>query len=97
MNVLVHLVKAMLGYCQSAALATVAEMAQVLTPMVPHFLFVTAPMDRPPTADYSQAIQNYTRRVEEIVSGKGRALTALINASDSVHLFSVKLSLFLCM
>ena len=55
----------MLGYCQSVALATVAEMA--------HFLFVTAPTDRPSTADYSQTVQNYTLTGLEIASGKGRA------------------------
>ena len=34
-----------------------------LTPMVPYILFVTAPTDRPSTADYSQTVQNYTRWV----------------------------------
>ena len=59
---------AMLGYCQSAALATVAETAQVS----PYFLFVTAATDRPSTAGCSPTAQNYIRRVE-IASGKGRA------------------------
>ena len=35
-----------------------------LTPMVPYFLFVTAPMDRPSTGDYSQTVQNYTHQVQ---------------------------------
>ena len=37
----------MLGYCQSAALATVAETAQVEACMAPYFLFVTAATDQP--------------------------------------------------
>ena len=37
----------MLGYCRSAALATVAETAQVEARTAPYFLFVTAATDRP--------------------------------------------------
>ena len=51
--------------------ATVAETAQVQAHTAPYF-FVTAATDQPSTADYSQTVQNYTRRVE-IASGKGRA------------------------
>ena len=34
-----------------------------LSPTVPYFLLVTAPMDWPSTADCSQTVQNYTRQV----------------------------------
>ena len=60
---------AMLVYCQSAALATVAETAQVQGRMAPYFLFITAATDRASTARCSQTVQNYTRQVE-ITSGK---------------------------
>ena len=60
------------------------------------YFFVTAATDRPSTAGCSLTVQNHRCWVE-IVSGKGRAKMTLINASNSVHHFSVKLSLFMCM
>ena len=49
-----------------------SKTAQVKGRTAPYFLFVTATTDRPSTARCSQAVQNYTRRVE-IASGKGCA------------------------
>ena len=51
--------RAMLGYCQSAALATVAETAQVEYPRYSTY----GSADRPSMADCSQTVQNYTSRV----------------------------------
>ena len=62
----------MLGYCQSAALATVAETAQIEAHTAHYFLFVTAAMDQPSTASCSQIIQIIHCPVE-ITSGKGHA------------------------
>ena len=52
----------MLGYCQSAASATVAETAEVEARTAPYFLFVTAATDRPASmAGCSQTVQNDMR------------------------------------
>ena len=64
----------MLGYCQSAALATVAvaETAQIEAHTAHYFLFVTAATDQPSTASCSQIIQIIHCPVE-ITSDKDHA------------------------
>ena len=63
---------AMLGYCQIAALATIAEMIQVKARTATYFLFVIAALDRLSTAGWPPTEQNYARRVE-IDSYKAKA------------------------
>ena len=53
---------------------------------VPYFLFVTAPTNRPSTADYSQTIQNHTRRV-----GDWLLLPLIYYQIDSPQCFSHEL------
>ena len=63
----------MMGYCQSAALASVAEMAQVHVSTHGTLLLICH-SNYGPTINgrLLQTVQNYTRQVE-IASGKGHA------------------------
>ena len=99
--------KAMLGYCRSAASATVAETARVQAHTAPYFLFVTAAIDWPSVAGCSQTVQIIYAGLRSLAAGKAHAWmgdfyerrfpwTALINTSNSAHDISVKLSLFMC-
>ena len=64
----------MLGYCQSAASATVAETAQVEARTAHYFLFVTAATDRPGINGRLLADRSYKMiRGVEITSGKALA------------------------
>ena len=49
--------RAMLGYCQSAALANIVETAQVEAHMAPCFLFVIGATDQSSMAGCSQSVQ----------------------------------------
>ena len=73
LNVLVHYVKGNAGLLPECSVDNCSGDSSTLTPMAPYFLFVTAPMDRPSTADYLQTIQIIHTELDSIVSSKGRA------------------------
>ena len=68
----------MLGYCQSTASATVAEMAWVQARTAPYFLFVMADTDRPSTAGCLQTIQIIHAGLRSPASAKAHAWTLAI-------------------